>query len=206
MKKLINIDTWKRKEQYNFFSQFDQPMFGFTVSVDVTVGYAQAKMRGSSFFLYYLFRALKAANQIENFRYKIIDNQVFLFDSVSASPTISRNNQTFGFACMPYCEEEDLFYENSKKEIERVQNSTELFSPNLTPNVIHFSSIPWIDFTSLSHALNSTKMDSTPKISFGKITEKDGRKFMPLSVFGHHALMDGYHVGELINIFSSLMR
>ncbi|MDN3724202.1 CatA-like O-acetyltransferase [Aequorivita sp. SDUM287046] len=70
---------------------------------------------------------------------------------------------------------------------------------------IHFSAIPWIDFTSISHARSFSHPDSCPKISFGKMTETNGRKSMPISIHGHHALMDGYHVGQFIDQFQKLM-
>jgi len=90
-------------------------------------------------------------------------------------------------------------------EIEKVQNSNNFLPAGSRDNVIHFSAIPWIDFTSISHARNFSYPDSCPKISFGKMTEKDGRKTMSISIHGHHALMDGFHVGLFIDQFQKLM-
>jgi chloramphenicol O-acetyltransferase type A len=67
--------------------------------------------------------------------------------------------------------------------------------------VIHFSSLPWIKFTSISHARSFSFPDSCPKISFGKISEVNGVKVMPVSIHVHHALMDGIHVGQFIEGF-----
>jgi len=142
MKKLINIETWNRKEHFLFFSQFDEPFFGVTLKVDCTIAYKRAKEKGNSFFLYYLFCALKASNQIENFRYRIIENQVFEFEKIHASPTIDRPNGTFGFAYMDYFEDENKFYENALEEIESVRNSNNLLPSTSGENVIHFSAVP----------------------------------------------------------------
>jgi chloramphenicol O-acetyltransferase type A len=205
MKKLINIDTWNRKEQFLFFSQFNEPFFGVTVKVDCTIAYLKAKEKGISFFLYYLYRALKASNQIENFRYRIIENQVVEFDKINASPTIDRPNGTFGFAYMDYFEDENMFYENALQEIKNVRNSTSLLPATSGENVIHFSAIPWLDFTSISHARSFSHPDSCPKISFGKITENGGKREMAVSIHGHHGLMDGVHVGEFVKQFQELL-
>lgn len=205
MKTLINIDTWNRKEQFLFFSQFDEPFFGVTVKVDCTIAYLKAKEKGISFFLYYLYRALKASNQIENFRYRIIENQVYEFEKVNASPTIDRPNGTFGFAYMDYFEDENMFYENALQEIKNVRNSTSLLPATSGENVIHFSAIPWLDFTSISHARSFSHPDSCPKISFGKITENGGKREMAVSIHGHHGLMDGVHVGEFVKQFQELL-
>lgn len=57
MKQLINLETWERKEHYLFFSQFEEPFFGVTVSIDCTKAYQIAKEKKTSFFLYYLYQA-----------------------------------------------------------------------------------------------------------------------------------------------------
>ena len=205
MKKLIDIESWNRKEHFQFFSKFSEPFFGVTVRIDCTKAYAKSKEKQVSFFLYYLYRTMKAVNNIENFKYRIIDNQPFEFDVINVSPTINRSNGTFGFAYIDYLENEDEFYKNALKEIEITQNSTNLLPAISGENLIHFSAIPWIDFTSISHARNFSFPDSCPKISIGKMTEMNNIKSMPISIHGHHALMDGFHVGQFIEIFQNLM-
>ncbi|HMU98186.1 MAG TPA: chloramphenicol acetyltransferase [Chitinophagales bacterium] len=205
MKKLIDLDNWNRKEHFLFFSKFDEPFFGVTVKVDCTIAYQKAKEKGVSFFLYYLYRALKAANEVENFRYRIIENQPYDYATTNASPTINRPNGTFGFAYINYFENENKFYEYALQEIENVKKTSSLMPSISGENVIHFSAIPWIDFTSISHARNFSHPDSCPKISFGKMTENNGQKEMSVSIHVHHALMDGYHVGLFIEKFQSLL-
>lgn len=205
MKKLIDLDNWNRKEHFLFFSKFDEPFFGVTVKVDCTIAYQKAKEKGVSFFLYYLYRALKAANGVENFRYRIIENQPYDYATTNASPTINRPNGTFGFAYINYFENENKFYEYALQEIENVKKTSSLMPSISGENVIHFSAIPWIDFTSISHARNFSHPDSCPKISFGKMTENNGQKEMSVSIHVHHALMDGYHVGLFIEKFQSLL-
>lgn len=205
MKKLIDLDNWNRKEHFLFFSKFDEPFFGVTVKVDCTIAYQKAKEKGISFFLYYLYRALKAANEVENFRYRIIENQPYDYATTNASPTINRPNGTFGFAYINYFENENKFYEYALQEIENVKKTSSLMPSISGENVIHFSAIPWIDFTSISHARNFSHPDSCPKISFGKMTENNGQKEMSVSIHVHHALMDGYHVGLFIEKFQSLL-
>ncbi len=205
MKKLIDLDNWNRKEHFLFFSKFEEPFFGVTVKVDCTIAYQKAKEKGISFFLYYLYRALKAANEIENFRYRIIENQPYDFATINASPTINRPNGTFGFAYMDYFEDERQFYETALQEIENVRNSKSLLPAVSGENVIHFSAVPWLDFTSISHARSFSHPDSCPKISFGKMTENNRVKEIPVSIHVHHALMDGYHVGLFVEQFQNLL-
>ena len=205
MKKRIDIDNWNRKEHFLFFSKFEEPFFGVTVKVDCTSAYKKAKEKDVSFFLYYLYRALKAANEVENFRYRIIENQVFAFEKVNASPTINRPNGTFGFAYMDKKKKKKYFYEKALEEIENVKNTSSLLPAVSSENVIHFSAIPWLDFTSISHARSFSHPDSCTKISFGKMTEINGKREMAISIHGHHALMDGVHVGLFVDKFQELL-
>ncbi len=175
MKTLIDIATWIRKDHYAFFSQFEEPFFGMTVSIDCTSAYAHAKKTNRSFFLFYLYQALKAANSIENFRYRIVDKKVYLFNAINASPTVHRPDGTFGFSYIDYNTDEELFYANAKQVIEKEKHSTGLVPAVSGENVIHFSAVPWVNFTSVSHARSFSFPDSCPKISFGKMTEANGR-------------------------------
>lgn len=205
MKTPIDIATWIRKDHYEFFTKFEEPFFGITANIDCTIAYRQAKDHNQSFYLYYLYRALKAANTIENFRYRIVDKKVYLYDVINASPTVNRPDNTFGFSYMDYNEDEALFYEQAKQVTEVVKNSKGLIPAVSGENVIHFSALPWIDFTSISHARSFSFPDSSPKISFGMMTEENGKRKMPVSVHVHHALADGYHVGLFYNKFQELM-
>lgn len=205
MKTLIDIDKWSRKEHFQFFSQFDEPFFGITVIVDCTRAYLLSKANKKSFFLTYLYIALKAANEIENFKYRIVDGRVYLFEQINASSTINRSDGTFGFGYMDYDKENDIFFENAIKEIEQVRCSKDLIPAISGENVIHFSAIPWLNFTGLSHARNFAYPDSCPKISFGKVTELNGIKTMPISIHAHHGLVDGYHVSLFVDRLQELM-
>jgi chloramphenicol O-acetyltransferase type A len=200
MKQQLDIDTWIRKDHFHFFRQFEEPFFGVCVQANCTRAYAAAKEKGVSFFLYYLHAAMSAANAVEPFRYRISDEQVWVYDKINPSPTINRPDGTFGFAYMEFHEDFDTFAVAAQQEIARVQATTGLVPAVSGENVVHCSSLPWLNFTSLSHARSFTFKDSCPKISFGKMTDVNGLLTMPVSVHVHHALMDGYHVGQFVEL------
>lgn len=205
MKRILNIDKWDRKEHFQFFNQFAEPFFGICSRVDCTKAYQFCKNNDHSFFLYYLHKTLKATNQIQEFRYRIENDEVYIHDKVDASPTINRPNGTFGFAYIPYSPKFEIFAKQAKKAIEQVQSSNGLKPAASGENVIHFSAIPWIYFSSISHARNYEFPDSCPKISVGKMTEKNNCFSMPVSVHVHHGLVDGKHVGKFYDLFQNLM-
>lgn len=205
MRQLLDLENWPRKDHFNFFNRFEEPFFGVVVEIDCTIAYDKCKKEGMGFFLYYLHQALIAANAVENFRLRIEDGQIYSYDQVNASAVINRPDGTFGFSYIDYAPEFEVFQTGAKKEITRVQNSTGLVPAGSGDNVIHISAMPWLNFTSLSHARSFSFKDSCPKISFGKMTENNGKKTMPVSIHVNHALADGYHVSLFVDEFQRLM-
>jgi chloramphenicol O-acetyltransferase type A len=207
MKTLLDLDNWNRKEHFLFFKQMQEPFFGATVAIDCTKAYETSKTLDTSFFIYYLHKTLNAMNVSESFRYRISNTHIYVHDRIDGSATISRADGTFGFSLIEYHPDYAIFEQTALTEIERIQNTTGLFTREFNEdNVIHFSAIPWLDFTSLSHARNMTFPDSCPKISFGKMTvSEDGKRTMPMSVHVHHGLMDALHVGQMVDYFQEIM-
>jgi chloramphenicol O-acetyltransferase type A len=207
MKQKLDINNWNRKEHFEFFSQMEEPFFGFTVNIDCTIAYEKAKRLDISFFNYYLHKTLIATNAIESFKYRIENGEVFVYDIINVSSTIMREDKTFGFSLIEFDEDIHKFNTIAKKEIERVQNTTGLITRDFSDtNLIHFSAVPWIDFTAVAHARGFNYPDSCPKIAFGALREESGKKFMPLSIHVHHGLMDGYHVGLFLERLKAEMQ
>lgn len=202
---VLDIETWNRKEIYQFFKTFEEPFTGFTADVDVTIALRKAKELGVSFFSYYLHKSLCAVNGVGAFRLRIIDDQVRLYDEVHASATLSRQNGTFGFSNIAFDKDLAIFAANIEGEKERVQNSESLFPPDLFDAVVHYSSVPWIQFTSVQHARKYSISDSSPKISFGKVYKSHDQVLMPTSVHAHHAVVDGRDIGAFFELFQKLL-
>ncbi len=200
MFKVIDLDNWNRKAHFDFFCQMNEPFFGVSAELDCTLAYQFCKQNKQSFFAYYLHKILMVANEVENFKFRIKDNQVIEYETINASATVSRADNTFGFSLMEFDYDFTIFQQNVASEISRIQTTTGLFTRNFdADNLIHFSALPWINFTSLSHARSFDWPDSCPKISVGKLTlSGNDKQLMPISVHVHHGLMDGYHVGVFL--------
>jgi len=205
MKTKLELNTWNRKEHFDFFRKFDEPFYHINTDIECTEGLRKAKAASHSLFAWYLYTAMKSANMMKEFRYRIEGEEVFEYDSVHASPTISREDGTFGFGMIDYIADFGSFQENLILEIKRVRALDGLFTAPDKPDVIHYSALPWFSFTGLSHPRNYSDGDSIPKISFGKIFERDNRSWLPLSVQVHHGLVDGFHVSRYLGYFSQFL-
>ena len=203
--KIIDLETWKRKEHFEFFSKMKSPYFGIVTEVDCTETYQLAKDKNESFFAHYLHKSMIVVNKIEEFKYRIIDDEVVVFDVLHAGSTIGRKDGTFGFSFMEFSEDFEIFNKNLQKEIDEVQNSTGLRVKNedLPENHVRHSTMPWTHFTGLLHPTDFNPKESIPKIVFGKFSEKNGRKMLPISIEAHHGLMDGYHLSLYLNEFQN---
>jgi len=205
--KELNVDEWNRKEHFEFFSKFDNPYFGFIANVNCTKAYKTAKEKFISFFAWYFHKSIVAANSIAEFKLRIIDSKVYELELNHAGSTIAREDHTFAFSYIEYDEDFDVFNGRLQNEIEAVRNSSGLRLDLSKNNVeyIRYTTIPWVSFTQIIHPANFDGTDSVPRISFGKFFEKDGEKFLPVSVEAHHGLMDGYHISEFFRVFEELL-
>jgi chloramphenicol O-acetyltransferase type A len=197
IKRYIDVATWNRKEHFEFYKNFNEGFYGFTSNVICTEAYEYCKINGKSFYLYYLHKILKVVNEIDHLKMRIEGEKVVLFDTINCGPTVGREDNTFGFSFIEYFELFDQFEEKAKVEIERVKSTSGLCFSNSSGRLdsIHFSAVPWINFTSVSHARMIGSEDNVPKISVGKLSNDNGKYSMPVSIHVHHALVDGYHVG-----------
>ena len=201
--KVIDIESWNRKEHFEFFSKMKSPYFGFTAEVDCTKAYDNAKEKGYSFFAYYLYKSMVAINTVDELKLRMVDDQIILFDEVHVGSTIGREDGTFGFSFFEYSEDFKKFNEGLQNQINIVQNSKGLGISNdvLPINHIRHTTIPWSSFTTILHPTNFDPKECIPKIAFGKFSIKDRRKMMPVSIEAHHGLADGLHLAKYFEEF-----
>ena len=204
-KRTIDLKSWKRKEHYAHFANLDDPFFGICAKADFSACYRQAKEDGASFFLYSLHRILMAANMIEEFRTRIEDGKIVVYDRINVSPTIGREDGSFGFGYFRYHEDRKMFIKEAEEEIARVRAAEGLAAGKDEDrlDVIYYSAIPWMDFSGIKHAANLARGQSIPRISTGKLVPEGDRLVMSVSVEMNHGLADGYHVAEFFRLLGS---
>jgi chloramphenicol O-acetyltransferase type A len=88
MKQQLDVDNWNRKEHFLFFKQFEEPFFGATVTIDCTKAYYTKKYRPR----FYLLPSQNVRNgkSYRCFKYRIAEDNVYVYDQINASATIGR--------------------------------------------------------------------------------------------------------------------
>lgn len=205
MKKLIDIANWNRREHFEYFARFEEPFHGIVVNLDCTDLHRRAKNQGDSFFLRYLHASLRAVNANAPFRYRLENDQVVEYETIHTSTTITRADHTYGFCPIRFQQDFQQFSIDAGHAMQSVKQASGLCaSAEEQLDVIHFSTLPWIQFTGLSHARFFKGKDSVPKISVGKCFQDRSRLLMPMAIYVHHGLADGYHVHAFIETLQAI--
>lgn len=202
--RFVEISSWKRREHFALFRGFATPFFSVCVEVDATRIWEESRQPGApSFYVATLFHSLRAANATEAFRLRIRGDRVWLHDSVRASATILRDDDTFGFAIFPPAPTLAGFNRHAVGEVAAARRVVPLALPRSgEDDLVYHSSLPWMRFTAFTNALNGGK-DSVPRVVFGKCAQRGGRWTMPVAVEVHHALADGLDVARYLDAFQA---
>ena len=206
MKKIIDIETWKRRDNYRFFSDFLNPCISITSEVDCTVAKKRSSQNKQSFFLVYLYAILRAANEIEEWRYRIKrDGQVVLYEKLDViTPVQVSEDGKFTSVRLPWNEDFEKFHETARNIIKQADANEDPYAYTLERNildddnydVILVSATPDLYFTSVTHTQEHRNGSDFPLMNVGKAISKEGRLVMPVAVNIHHGLMDGKHIAD----------
>jgi len=205
--RILDTTTWARRDAFEYFRGFDKPFFNVCVRLDVARLKAVLAPQGGGLALACYFIALRLANAQEPFRLRLEGGQVHVHDVVHGSTTVLRaDDESFGFADLTYAEDFARFAAQARPAIEAARTSRAAFEPKPDDAArVHFTTLPWLHFTSFSHARNWGREDSVPKLAFGRAEPDGERLWMPMSVEVHHALMDGLHVGRFVQAFEAVL-
>ena len=201
----INLETWPRTGHFKEFSNWDYPHFSMCANVDLTVFNPVIKQRNISFTIAIMYLIARTANEIPEFRYRIRSRAVVEHEIVHPSTTILTNGDLFTFCSVDYTEDFSVFAARAAEKISYVKEHPTLEDEPEQDNLLFMTSIPWVSFTSFMHPLKLYPADSVPRFAWGKFFEEGKSLKMPLSVQGHHALMDGLHVGRFYSIIQEYL-
>ena len=192
----IDIHKWARREHFRAYSGFDQPHFAMCTNVDLTSFYPFVEQREYSFTVAIVYVLSRAANAIPEFRHRIREGRVVEHEVVNPSTTILVGGDLFSFCIIGYDKEFSSFVVRATERIAYVKEHPTLKDEPGQDDLLFMTPIPWVSFTSFMHPLPSRPADSVPRFAWGKLFEEGEFLKMPLAVQGHHALMDGVHMGR----------
>lgn len=206
--KYIDMETYKRKSHFEYFNSLAYPYVGITVNVDITELLQVIKAKKLPFFLTICYCVSQSANQIAEFRQRILDNQIIEYDHCQTSHTVALNDGTYCYCDLDsnYSFADYISYATQEQEKAKQMNSINEDQEDVLDKIF-VSTIPWVSYTAL---INPTPIpaDSNPRITWGKYFAQNDKVLLPVSVLCHHALVDGLHISkfyELLNEQISLI-
>ena len=209
----LDLAQWPRRAAFEHFRGFDAPFFGLCTRVDVAPLKAAlvgaARSAGSAFgslALAYHYIGLRLANEHAPFRWRLEGEQVRVHPLVHGSTTVLRDDESFGFALLPPGLGYSAFSQQAAAAMAAARTRSAPFNARVDDSaLIHFTTLPWVHFSSFSHARHGGRPDSIPKIAFGRIDAEGTRLWLPVAVDVHHALMDGLHLGRWVQAFEAAL-
>lgn len=193
----IDLRTWRRRRHFELFSTFNHPHFDMCANLELTAFRQRVRDSGISFTIAFVYVIARAANAVPEFRLRIRAGTVVEHDLVSPSFTVLVDDDLFSFCTVPYCEAFTDFAGRAAAMIAHVKQhpTLEETEPG-QDDLLFMTALPWVSFTSFTHPMQLHPADSVPRFAWGKIFQEGRRLKIPLSVQGHHALMDGIHMAK----------
>lgn len=200
---VIDLKTWDRRDVFRFYRGFSDPYCGVCLDADCTSLWREAGEQGVAVSAALMHRVLLATDAAGNFRLRLAGRGVRLYDRLSISGVFLRPDGTMGFSAIPYRAGLREFAAAALAEKERVLGAPGLaLRPPPDPRaVIYYSNAPWFRFTQITHPVDAPRETGVPRVTTGRIFRQGRRLKVPLSIYFHHALLDGVHVAEFVRAF-----
>jgi len=193
--RILDLEHWPRREQFELFKTFGSPYFSITADVDITE-YRNALPKGGRFTVGLVYALASAANTVPEFRQRIRGDDVIEFDIVHPSIIVLNDDEAFRFCVFRYASDFGEFSKDAPERMDRARVATSMFNFEDQDDFLFLTGLPWISFTGVMHASPTQKPDSVPRIAWGKYRQVGERIMLPLNVQVHHALVDGIHVAR----------
>lgn len=206
--KVQDKSQWSRAEHFKFYQGFTHPWYNICTNLDVTELYNYCKQYGHRFSHAYLYLTQQALNQCEPMAYRIVGDEVRIYSPMCVSVALLANDETVRFCDLPHKPIFKQFTQSATEVEKRIKDSSfileQFIGKEMRQDTIHMTVLPWVDFTSMTHARDTKHPDSIPKTALGKLTQDGEHWRMPFSIEVHHGLVDGLHVGQFINTLQGL--
>lgn len=204
--KKIEFKSAHRKKHFEFFNGMNHPHFNLCGNVEITGFINRVKEENLSFTPALVWVLSKCANDLPEFKQRIRGQEVVEHDYVHPSFSVQTDDaDVFSFCEVKFQESENGFIKDAHQVIEKMRTDPSMEDEHGRDDYLFMSSIPWISFTSMQHAMSYHPHDSVPRITWGKYFSQGEKIMMPLSVQVHHALVDGRHVGKYFQAVDSML-
>lgn len=200
--KYLDMETYKRRNHFEYFNSLSYPYVGLTVNVDVTNFLGIIKTKQLPFFLTFCYCVSRAANGVKEFRQRIQNGRIIEFERCQTSHTVALEDGTYCYCTLDHnmSFEEYITYAVREQEEARQRGSIQEEESEVLDKIF-ISTLPWISYTDFVQPV-PIPADSNPRITWGKYFTQEEKVLIPVSVLCHHALVDGRHIADFYQLLS----
>jgi chloramphenicol O-acetyltransferase type A len=195
----IDLDTYARRQWYEHFCQFEIPVTYRTIQIDVTALKSYCKHKNLKFSLTLGFILTRANNHVREFRHRIVNDTLVEYDRIIPVFTVMLPNNVFAIAKGVYTDNFADDYNANLSSNERVAKGLTTTPPSEHLGQIFITTNPWTTQTAVQ-APFSRRLASMPVYCVGRMYDDAGRIKVGLGLQVHHGLVDGYHIGHVLDI------
>ena len=201
----IHFENPHRQKHFEFFNSMNHPHFCITTNVEITQLLPFFKENQIPITPGIVYLIAHVANQIQEFRWRIREDQVVEHESVHPSfAVLTEASDVFSFCMVEYKRDANDFVVRAQAQMEKMKTDPSFEDEPGRDDYLFLSTIPWVSYTSIQHAMHYHPSDSIPRITWGKFIRENNKILMPLSVQVHHAIVDGRHAGQYFQMFETL--
>jgi chloramphenicol O-acetyltransferase len=204
MMRVVDQETWPRKDHYQLYSGFEFPHVGICVQVDINELWARRAEAGASPTVTLVYVLTKAANRVPELRQRIRGDQVVEHQVVHPSIAVLGGDEVFGVVALAYDPDFSTFAAGAAERIAEAKENPSMADFGheqdgdfARDDLLSMTVIPWLSFTGFS-LTRRPQVDAVPLLAWGKVLEDGNRTLLPFFVNFHHALVDGLHIARFV--------
>ena len=193
--RILNMERYERRAQFDYFRSLAYPYVGVTVEVDVTDYLARLNAVGYPFFLSFCRSVTRAANAVPQLRQRVRDEGIVEYDVCPGSVTLALPDGSYCYCTLPERETLAEYLPAAEEAGALALRAGSIEDGEDGDSLLFLSSLPWLRFSSLVQPVPEPA-DSNPRIIWGKCYEQARRTLVPVALRCNHALVDGRHLAD----------
>ena len=190
------IEEYYRQEVFDFFRPYANPFYSITWELDATAVVDWAKSNGVGVYASLCYFLARAAQPIDDFRYRLLDGELVLYERLDVGITLPATGGIFRYVNLDYRDDALEFHRDLEADLARPAGERNLESRRHT-NMFYCTSIPGIAFTSFAHATPADTTDGAPRVAFGMPAKDGDHRRVAVGMTVNHLFVDGSALGRL---------
>ena len=204
--KVIDKESYYRRDVFRRFSEDCKCSLSMTARVDVTELAAWSKETGTKFYLNFLYLLSRVLNSREDYRmdYFYRTGEMVCYDVIHPTHyAFHPDTETCTPVYSTYYEDYATFYAHAAEDLAWAkENPVYIREATKEQNRFDASFIPWLSYDALHMELPDGYLYFAPIVNWGAYREEGGRLMMPVTVRMNHAVADGYLVALVFRLLA----